>query len=100
MRTRKVSVLLADDAAVQFDLLNTILGFPVKTRKQGDADAALLNHMLAVQLQITQHLLAKSGKQWAEPEDVKNLIDTLLMPVDEPAATASAAAPMSDAAEM
>lgn len=99
MRTRKVSVLLADDAAVQFDLLNTILGFPAKTRKQGDADAALLNHMLAVQLQITQHLLAKTGKQWAEPEDIKNLIDTLLMSVDEPAATGSEAAPMSDAAE-
>jgi hypothetical protein len=77
-RTRKVSVLLQDDAAVSFDVLQSVLGLPSIFRKSGDADAAMLESMITTYKALIDAQLAKSGKSWCEPGDVEKLLKELL----------------------
>jgi len=70
VRTRKISVLLTNDIAAQYDMLVATLGVGAKYRKQSDIDAAMLSTLLEQYSAILSAHSGETGKNWCTPGEL------------------------------
>jgi len=78
MRTRKISVLLTDDTAAQYDMLVATLGVGAQYRKQSDIDGAMLITMLEQYSALLSAYSRGTGKSWCSPGELIGFRESLI----------------------